>query len=116
MTAACQWVCAGALSARNGPPSLPCEVGEMELAGEVAVVTGCGHGIGEAIAKRFAAEGAKVLVTDIDEEAVQRVAAEIGTVGLAADVTIESNVQRIAALAEDRLGPVDVWHSNAGIA
>jgi NAD(P)-dependent dehydrogenase (short-subunit alcohol dehydrogenase family) len=88
----------------------------MELAGKVAVVTGSGHGIGEAIAKRFAAEGAKVLVTDIDEEAVQRVAAEIGTVGLAADVTIESNVQRIAALAEDRLGPVDVWHSNAGIA
>jgi NAD(P)-dependent dehydrogenase (short-subunit alcohol dehydrogenase family) len=88
----------------------------MKLAGKVAVVTGSGHGIGEAIAKRFAAEGAKVLVTDIDEEAAARVAAEIGTVGLAADVTIESDVQRIAALAEDRLGPVDVWHSNAGIA
>ena len=88
----------------------------MQLAGKVAVVTGSGHGIGEAIAKRFAAEGAKVLVTDIDEEAAARVAAEIGTVGLGADVTIESDVRRIAALAEDRLGPVDVWHSNAGIA
>lgn len=88
----------------------------MELAGKVAVVTGSGHGIGAAIAKRFAAEGAKVLVTDIDEQATRSVAEEIGTVGLAADVTVESEVQRVAAFAQERLGPVDVWHSNAGIA
>lgn len=88
----------------------------MELAGKVAVVTGSGNGIGAAIAKRFAAEGAKVVVTDIDEQAVRSVAEEIGTVGLAADVTVEAEVQRIAAFAEDRLGPVDVWYSNAGIA
>src|ERR1700722_6832209 len=88
----------------------------MQLAGKVAVVTGSGNGIGEAIAKRFAAEGAKVLVTDIDELAAARVAAEIGTVGAGADVTREPEVQRIAALAEERLGPVDIWHSNAGIA
>jgi NAD(P)-dependent dehydrogenase (short-subunit alcohol dehydrogenase family) len=89
---------------------------EMELEGKVAVVTGSGHGIGEAIVQRFAAEGARVLVTDIDEQAVQRVAEQIGTAGMAADVTVESEVQRIAAFARDRLGPVDIWHSNAGIA
>ena len=50
----------------------------MELAGKVAVVTGSGNGIGEAIARRFAAESAKVVVTDIDADAVERVAAEIG--------------------------------------
>src|SRR4051812_10243756 len=88
----------------------------MELAGKVAVVTGSGSGIGEAIAKRFTAEGARVLVTDIQEAGVERVAGEIGTVGVAADITVESEVQRVAAIAAERLGPVDVWHSNAGIA
>lgn len=88
----------------------------MKLEGKVAVVTGSGNGIGEAIAKRFTAEGAKVLVTDIEADSVERVAAEIGTVGLAADVTVESNVQRIVALAQERLGPIDVWYSNAGMA
>jgi NAD(P)-dependent dehydrogenase (short-subunit alcohol dehydrogenase family) len=88
----------------------------MELARKVAVVTGSGNGIGEAIAKRFAAEGAKVLVTDIERESVDRVAAEIGCPGMAVDITVESNVQQVVALAEERLGPVDIWHSNAGIA
>lgn len=87
----------------------------MELAGKVAVVTGSGNGMGEAIARRFAAAGAKVLVTDIEPDSVERVATELGTIGLAADITVESNVQRVAALAAERLGPVDVWHSNAGI-
>lgn len=47
----------------------------MKLDGKVAVVTGSGNGIGEAIARRFAAEGARVVVTDIEPEAVSRVAA-----------------------------------------
>lgn len=86
----------------------------MQLAGKVAVITGSGNGIGAAIAKRFADEGAKVLVTDIEADSVQRVADEIGTVGLAADVTVESEVARIAAYAGEQLGPIDIWHSNAG--
>lgn len=88
----------------------------MELEGKVAVVTGSGHGIGEAIITRFAAAGAKVLVTDIDEQAVERVAEAIGAIGIAADITVESEVQRVAAFAQEELGPVDVWHSNAGLA
>jgi len=52
----------------------------VQLDGKVAVVTGSGNGIGEAIARRFAAAGARVIVTDIEREAVERVADEIGTV------------------------------------
>jgi NAD(P)-dependent dehydrogenase (short-subunit alcohol dehydrogenase family) len=88
----------------------------MQLAGKVAVVTGSGNGIGEAIARRFAAEGAHVVVTDIEAEAVDRVANELGTVGLAADITQASSVHDVADLARRTFGEIDVWHSNAGIA
>jgi NAD(P)-dependent dehydrogenase (short-subunit alcohol dehydrogenase family) len=71
----------------------------MNLDGKVAVVTGSGNGIGEAIAKRFAAEGARVVVTDIEAGAVARVAEEIGTVGLAADITAAGSVRAVADLA-----------------
>lgn len=87
----------------------------MELAGKVAVVTGAGNGIGAAIARRFAAEGARVVVTDIEAEAVGRVADEIGTVGLAADITAEASVKAVADLARKTYGEVDIWLSNAGV-
>jgi NAD(P)-dependent dehydrogenase (short-subunit alcohol dehydrogenase family) len=88
----------------------------MKLDGKVAVVTGSGNGIGEAIARRFAAEGARVVVTDIEPDAVARVADEIGTVGLAADLTDPANVRAVAGLARTTFGEVDVWLSNAGVA
>jgi NAD(P)-dependent dehydrogenase (short-subunit alcohol dehydrogenase family) len=88
----------------------------MKLDGKVAVVTGSGNGIGEAIARRFAAEGARVVVTDIDPEAVARVAGDIGTVGLAADITEPASVRAVADLARSSFGEVDVWLSNAGVA
>jgi NAD(P)-dependent dehydrogenase (short-subunit alcohol dehydrogenase family) len=88
----------------------------MKLDGKVAVVTGSGNGIGEAIARRFAAEGARVVVTDIDPEAVARVAGDIGTVGLAADITEPASVRAVADLARSSYGEVDVWLSNAGVA
>lgn len=87
----------------------------MELAGKVAVVTGSGNGIGEALVRRFAAEGARVVVTDIEPEAVERVCAEIGAVGLATDVTVEANVKAVAELARNAYGEIDIWFSNAGI-
>ena len=80
------------------------------------MVTGSGNGIGEAIAKRFAVEGAEVLVTDIEEDSVARVAADIGTVGFATDITVEANVRAVVARAEHEFGPIDIWHSNAGVA
>lgn len=86
----------------------------MKLAGKVVVVTGSGSGIGAAFARRFTQEGAKVVVTDLNAEAVDAVAAEIGSVGLACDITVEANVRAVAELARSSYGEVDVWYSNAG--
>ncbi|HVW42161.1 MAG TPA: SDR family oxidoreductase [Amycolatopsis sp.] len=86
----------------------------MLLEGKVAVITGSGNGIGEAFARRFAAEGARVVVTDIEDDATQRVAADLGAVGVAADVTREEDVRRVAERAREAYGPIDVWFSNAG--
>jgi len=86
----------------------------MQLKGKVVVVTGSGNGIGEAFAHRFTAEGAQVVVTDVEADAVERVASAVGTVGLAADITVEENVRAVADLARRTYGDVDVWFSNAG--
>ena len=88
----------------------------MELTGAVAVVTGAGSGIGAALARRFAAEGAAaVVVSDRDGAAAQRVAAEIGGTADTTDVTDEAAV---AALVERTLaehGRIDLFCSNAGV-
>jgi NAD(P)-dependent dehydrogenase (short-subunit alcohol dehydrogenase family) len=86
----------------------------VKLGGKVVVVTGSGNGIGEAFAHRFTAEGAKVVVTDIEEDAVARVSEAVGTVGLACDITVEDNVRAVADLARRTYGDIDVWFSNAG--
>jgi NAD(P)-dependent dehydrogenase (short-subunit alcohol dehydrogenase family) len=86
----------------------------MQLANKVVVVTGSGNGIGEAFAHRFKAEGAKVVVTDIEADSVDRVSSAIGTVGLATDITREENVRAVADLARRTYGEIDVWFSNAG--
>ena len=88
----------------------------MKLRDKVVVVTGSGGGIGAAIARRFTAEGARVVVTDIDSTAVQRVSAEIGSVGVAGDITEVATVKAVAELARSSYGEVDIWFSNAGYA
>lgn len=87
----------------------------MKLDGKVCVITGSANGIGEAFARRFTAEGAKVVVTDVDAAGVERVAGELGTVGLAVDITVEDNVRAVADLARRTYGDVDIWFSNAGV-
>jgi NAD(P)-dependent dehydrogenase (short-subunit alcohol dehydrogenase family) len=90
----------------------------MELAGKVAVVTGGGNGIGRALARRFAAEGARgVTVVDRDGDAASSVAAEIGetAIALTADVSVEADIARVVEATEERFGPVDLFCSNAGI-
>jgi NAD(P)-dependent dehydrogenase (short-subunit alcohol dehydrogenase family) len=90
----------------------------MELAGKVAVVTGGGNGIGRAIARRFAAEGARgVTIVDRDADAVAAVADELGDrgLGLTADVAVEADIVHVVEATEARFGPVDVFCSNAGI-
>jgi NAD(P)-dependent dehydrogenase (short-subunit alcohol dehydrogenase family) len=86
----------------------------VKLQDKVVVVTGSGNGIGEAFAHRFTAEGAHVVVTDIEPEAVERVSSAISSVGLAVDITVEENVQAVADLARRTYGEIDVWYSNAG--
>lgn len=90
------------------------------LDGDVAIVTGAGRNIGEAIATRFAAEGARVVVADVDAEraggTVERIEDEGGRATVAAvDVTDESEVREMVATAEDAFGPVDVLVNNVAI-
>jgi 3-oxoacyl-[acyl-carrier protein] reductase len=88
----------------------------MRLEGKVAVVTGAGGGFGEGIARRFAAEGARVVVADIRPEAARRVAAAIGgrAVAIAGDVSVAADVRAMVAAATDRFGAIDIVVNNAG--
>ncbi|GIE83747.1 SDR family oxidoreductase [Actinoplanes regularis] len=79
------------------------------------VVTGAGGGIGAALARRFAADGAKVVVSDIDPDAVARVAAEIGGIAVPADAASEADTQRLIEVAFSELGGIDLFCSNAGV-
>ena len=88
------------------------------LAGKIAVVTGAGSGIGEATARRLAAEGASIVVVDVDADRVADTVAELGddALGVVADVSTEADVERYHAAALERFGRVDLYHLNAGIA
>jgi len=87
----------------------------FSLAGKVALVTGAGQGIGEAIARRLAAGGAKVGVFDLDESAALAVSSEIGAIALAGDVTREFDVASCLAQLASHAGPVDILVNNAGV-
>ena len=69
----------------------------MELKDKVIVVTGAAGGCGAAFCRRFAAEGAVVVASDIDEEGAARTADEISCVSLAADVSVESDIAQLVA-------------------
>ena len=87
----------------------------MEVRGRGVVVTGAGHGIGRAIARRMVAEGAQVVVNDLDAEAVTAVAEEIGGHAVPGDAATEAGVAALVEDATERLGAVDVYFANAGI-
>lgn len=88
----------------------------MEVAGKVVVVTGGASGIGEALCRRFAREGAKtVVVADVKETEARAVAGDIGGMAVTCDVSKESDVVRLVRLAEEACGPIDLFCSNAGI-
>jgi NAD(P)-dependent dehydrogenase (short-subunit alcohol dehydrogenase family) len=88
----------------------------MTVGGKVVVVTGGAHGIGAALARRFAAEGARnVIVADIDGQSATALAAEIGGFAVSVDVTQEADVGRLVEETVQRFGAIDLFCSNAGI-
>jgi NAD(P)-dependent dehydrogenase (short-subunit alcohol dehydrogenase family) len=88
----------------------------MKLQDKVVVVTGGGNGIGRALCRRFAAEGAKaVVVADIDIEAARKVASETSGSEYGVDVASESDIQLLVDDVLKKHGQIDLFCSNAGI-
>jgi NAD(P)-dependent dehydrogenase (short-subunit alcohol dehydrogenase family) len=93
----------------------------VKVAEKVAIVTGGGSGIGRAIAGRLAAEGASVLVADLDGQRAGEVAKRINdaragaAVGVGGDVSDEACIQGLIDQAQDTFGPVDLYFANAGV-
>ncbi len=87
----------------------------MGLQGKVAVVTGGASGFGEGIARRFAAEGAHVVIADLNGEVAQKLAGEIGGLAVRADISHGADVKAVAKAAIDRFGGIDILVNNAGI-
>lgn len=87
----------------------------MELQGKVTVVTGGASGIGRAICKAFAAEGASVIAVDMNADGVAETAREIGGVAMTANVAAEADIQRVVDRTIAQFGRVDLLFSNAGI-
>jgi 3-oxoacyl-[acyl-carrier protein] reductase len=85
-----------------------------QLSGKVAIVTGAASGFGAEIARRYVAEGAKVVVADINEEGAAQVAASIGAVAVKCDVTRRADIENCVAQAVQRFGTVDIVVNNAG--
>lgn len=85
-----------------------------EVVSQGVVVTGAGHGIGRALAARFAGEGARVVVNDLDAGAVERVATEIGGYAIPGDAATEEGVGALVARSRQHLGQIDVFCANAG--
>jgi NAD(P)-dependent dehydrogenase (short-subunit alcohol dehydrogenase family) len=87
----------------------------LQLRDAVVVVTGGGSGIGAAMARRFAAEGAHVIVNDIDGDAAKAVAAEFDGRAVAADAADPADVRRLVDLARAEHGGLDLFCANAGV-
>lgn len=88
---------------------------DLGIAGRVAVVTASTRGIGLGIARALAAEGARVAVNGRTEADVERVAAELGGIGVAADVLTEPGCRELVEQARRRLGPISILVNNLGL-
>jgi NAD(P)-dependent dehydrogenase (short-subunit alcohol dehydrogenase family) len=89
----------------------------VQLKDKVVVVTGGANGIGRALCRRFAAEGARgVVIADLDRAGAEQVAEEVRGLAVETDVSQEADLQRLVNQATRKYGPIDLFCSNAGIA
>ena len=92
----------------------------MKLKGKVAIITGGAKGIGRACAERFLAEGAKVVLADVNVKSLSETAAAIGTAGdvlaVPTDVSQKTEIDALIAAAVKKFGQIDIMVNNAGIA
>ncbi|MFD2416090.1 SDR family NAD(P)-dependent oxidoreductase [Amycolatopsis pigmentata] len=84
--------------------------------GAGVVITGGGGGIGAALARRFAARGARLVIADLDGGRAAAVAGEVGGTAIAGDAATESGVERLITEAKSALGAIDLFCANAGVA
>lgn len=87
----------------------------MRLQGKTAIVTGGASGFGAGIVRKFAAEGATVLIADLNMDLAEEVAKEVGGIAAMVDVSSNASVQSLAEIAEARLGVPDILVNNAGV-
>ena len=87
----------------------------MRLEGKTAIVTGAGSGFGAGIAQQFAAEGATVMVADINLDAAQAIAEPLGATAQHVDVARDASVAQMIGAAQALWGRIDILVNNAGI-
>ncbi len=87
----------------------------MELKNKTIVITGAAQGIGAALAKRFATEGANLILGDLNSISVKAVAESVRGFGIKCDVAKEADIQSLVSFANEKFGPVDMFVSNAGV-
>lgn len=98
-------------TAQGTHPRLPA----VRLSGAGVIVTGAGRGIGAALARALAAEGARVVVNDVDAEAARALADELGAFAVPGDAATETGVSLLIGSARELVGRIDVYCANAGI-
>src|SRR5437879_8753437 len=86
-----------------------------QLDGRTVLITGAGRGIGAACARRLAAEGARLVLADVDAAGAEKLAAELGQVALGADVRRQEDIERMVDEPYRRWGRLDVLFNNAGV-
>ncbi|SRR6266545_4217132 len=85
------------------------------LEGRTVLITGAARGIGEATARRLAGDGARLVLADVDGPGVEKLAAELGQLAVAADVTRRADIERMVDEPYRRWGRLDVLFNNAGV-
>ena len=86
----------------------------LEFQDKIVILTGAAGGIGTALAREFAGRGARLALCDLNAAALEALSGELGALHMICDVTVESHIQALVAEVEARLGPVDIFFSNAG--